>query len=501
MRAAYGSPRAHRHHGNNLNDSVGVSSSAPAGFKMLMPPFLRLDSTGEDDGPVQSVNHQRANTYRQGTSSSVTNTFWGKMFQFAPPPKTLLQNHTVPQAVAQGGLSALDELIHSGQALDCVAKAGMRPNVKMAQTAQQQQPPSRYGQWGVMNPNCPWLLPPGVFPCHVFRAAQSQSPVRPPTSGHFVHKGAWSPSGCSSKNTSSIAVTCEQFSVQKNATAYLQCAKTLPDCHIVQDTSNVQGGFSCPTVSAHSHTQGHSNAATSLSGCGKFNELHQTRSHTESKEHTNMGEITLQEGDSRGAEQKSAECAASASNTCNYSQSKNSGAGNRNTQDKNQGLVTLNSLSSPGSHSILTVPQEEMVAKHPTKHETVNSEASDSKDDSNSEKESEDENNILGAYSRGVLQDMKTSPACCGLELESEEDDFWSDSEDEDAREIDEDCIEEALLDLPFCGLSETIILSRPEEVKGKRCSPKPDRAANTRWNRHYSTTVPPGRPSKVRVT
>ena len=468
---------------------------------MLMPPFLRLDSTGEvmsDDGPLQSVGHQKVNAYRQtqGTPSSVTNSLLSKMMlQFAPQSKSLLQQSAGPQTVAQG-LSALDEIIiRSQQAVNGVGNAGVRSHVKMAQA--NQQAPSRYGQWGIMNPSCLWQLPPGVFPCHVFRAAQSQSPLWPPVTGQFVHKGTWPISGCSS-----TAATGEDMSVQRKPAAYLRCAKAMSNSHIVQDSngssSSLPGDFNSSMVSTR--TQGQS--AGSLLRCGKAGELHQTRTQCDSKTDTYMEKIrsTPRETQSRDVEYRKVDCAARLPCMCSGSISQNRCAENQSTQDKSP--VTSGSFSNhePVSVSIIAVHQEETGAKHPTTPETKHSEVSKSKDDGNTGKETEGENNsIVGACYEEILQEMDSgSSAGSGQELDYEDDDFWADSEDEDAVEMDEDCIQEALCGLPICGLRETIILSRP--CKKMQMDQERHDAANRRWNHHYSATVPEKRPRKVRV-
>ncbi|XP_076450493.1 uncharacterized protein LOC143286702 [Babylonia areolata] len=196
MKAAHGSPpltRSNRHQSNssyNHRTKTCSGSKAPSG-KMMMPPILRLDSTGETtsyDRPVQSMGYQRTNTCRQGASlgaASGKNSLFGKLIShIAPQPST--SSDFLDQSRIKNGLFVLDELLNSKQTFDSAAMAGKPSHVKMAQNKFTHS--DRYGQWGTMCPSYP-ILPRGVFPCHVFNALQSH---RDPltmwgaSSGHFV---------------------------------------------------------------------------------------------------------------------------------------------------------------------------------------------------------------------------------------------------------------------------------------------------------------------------
>ena len=153
------------------------------------------------------------------------------------------------------------------------------------------------------------------------------------------------------------------------------------------------------------------------------------------------------------------------------------------------------------SASSIACAKPRTVAEHPA-------DVSNAEKERTEIKETEGENNLVGAWCLETPQSMSgCSWAGSDQDLLSLDDDFWADSEDDDGEEIDEDGIQEALSWLPSCGLNETIIFSKPckkqieeeLEVEEKRCRPKPHRAANKRWDCHYSATVPAGRRSKAR--
>ena len=156
---------------------------------MVMPPFLRLDSTGEVTScdPVRPVSQSRTHAVRQTGSSNGTNGFLGSLMSNFTPTCSSRQ---LTMAQVQSGISALDELYKKRQAMESPVKAGIRPPAKMARPHHPW--PDRYGQWGINTYQHCAVLPPGVFPCHVFNASRSQSSLWPLSSGQFAHNTAWS---------------------------------------------------------------------------------------------------------------------------------------------------------------------------------------------------------------------------------------------------------------------------------------------------------------------
>lgn len=152
------------------------NSNAPSCHKM--PPFLRLNSTGESP----SIDERLANSILQQRTplTSDRRGLFGKIASHlmpqtnAPGARQFIDIHT-----AVGGIAALDEHMLSGEAkamasyvrgtppvdrqATTMSKPVARPNPSHVRS-------SRYGQWTV-DALSPYMQP-GVFPCHVFSAMQ-----------------------------------------------------------------------------------------------------------------------------------------------------------------------------------------------------------------------------------------------------------------------------------------------------------------------------------------
>lgn len=151
------------------------NSNAPSSHKM--PPFLRLNSTGEspsiDERPANSILQQRTplTSDRRGLIGKIASHLIPQTN--APGARQFIDIHT-----AVGGIAALDEHIFSGEAKTMASYVRGTPPVDrqatMSKPVARPNPshvwPSRYGQWTVdgLSP----YMQPGVFPCNVFSAMQ-----------------------------------------------------------------------------------------------------------------------------------------------------------------------------------------------------------------------------------------------------------------------------------------------------------------------------------------
>eukprot|EP00916_Digyalum_oweni_P008751 GHVL01014603.1.p1 GENE.GHVL01014603.1~~GHVL01014603.1.p1 ORF type:complete len:703 (+),score=111.93 GHVL01014603.1:249-2357(+) len=532
MKAAHGSQPAPRQHGNyarNYSASVnpGLNISSSANPKMVMPPFLRLDSTGEvssEDGPaVQSKGIHRHRTpvyqfHRQGVSTSVCNGLLGNWMPHLTPQKPGFSSNQLtvsPQTMAQGGISALDQLIDSRQSVNCVARQAMPSTVKMAHPSGLQRP-SQYKNWGVnvmMAHGYPWL-PQGVFPCHLFDAIHSGSQLwQPPSSGHFpLQTGAPNLVG-------TLLNTCEPFATQSYHHPHPVPPLGCKPMHEKVTNSSPHSDFKTPVLHPKSgmYTPKPDNIEQSTTaGCDKSTSVSYSEVEVLVKCDSppdSQDLITVSHCTSGALEPSIRLC-----KDCDQEISAEP------LQEKN--MAAIHSSMQKSQH-LPSKPsaEEESIAEPSFSHDLQNDDASSSVDSGITADCLDNQEDTAIRIVPNVVCSMEEPQnvqfQCGGLsgwsevdvdtdssDDDSQDDDADSDDQDDESdNEVDLESQAEAMNCFRVCELSEANFLHKKSKEKEidqennaeqKRSPPKPDREANRRWDMHHPQRVPPGRTSKV---
>lgn len=169
MKATSGGQRRTFYHDKPTHDGVTGTTQIS---KRTMPPLLRLDSIGEVSsvsfGPGERMGQHKVQSNRCHSvnkaviaTTKFLNNLVGATPMSAHSAAPMTHGHHLPKEEMSFLAS---RVVNSASTMATFEKE------RVVKASSPQSKDDRYGQWGKRYP----LMPPGIFPCHVFNAMQSQ---------------------------------------------------------------------------------------------------------------------------------------------------------------------------------------------------------------------------------------------------------------------------------------------------------------------------------------